>query len=720
MDPQFLDLLANLNEIGAAINRIGSGEGVNSRSALQLIVESATRVVSGASAFLYTYNSITERFEVESLAEAGPRLAGNSPEGPRPAGLGMRAIRQQRRVFSYEEPDLAIHPLLARVGARAVVCFPLIVAEQAVGALYVYVYEERSFTQLEQLMLANLVNQAAIAIYQIRRLAGVQRDLARKEDELRHLRRAGLLISSRLRLKETLEAILQMALEVTGARYGIFRLLDSQAENLITRAIAGERLARPCMEVLPLHENSVMARVALSRRPVLIRDLHEPPWNEIYYPFDADLDMRAELAVPLIGASGRLEGVLNLESPQVGAFDEDHRRLLQALAAQAVIAIQEVRLLDALQEAAQWVVTQPYAQALVRLASLGRELLDAHSCQIWTLQNGDLQPEAISGEAIAADLLPSVRDLQQQALRTCEKQVIESPARSRRLWVMPLSGSGEAQVLGLMLIAGPAAEAGQSDWDYKVLACLAYYAVLIIQNAAHQEALKTAQEQRAVAETFAAVGDIAANLLHQLNNKVGAIPVRVQGIQDKCETLVASDRYLAANLGEIERSASEAMEVVRNNLSQLRPIHLAEVSVIECIREALAESRLPEGVRVTLRDLENLPAVLAGQRSLAWVFANLIQNAIEAQGEHGTIVIAGAAHPNQVEITVCDDGPGIAPHLHERIFEWNYSGRKSSRSTGLGFGLWWVKTLMARLGGTVLVESDGHHGTTFHLRLPRT
>jgi signal transduction histidine kinase len=283
---------------------------------------------------------------------------------------------------------------------------------------------------------------------------------------------------------------------------------------------------------------------------------------------------------------------------------------------------------------------------------------------------------------------------------------------------MPLLGSGDLRALGMMTIYGPASEAGQSDWDYKVLSCLATYAVLAIQNATHQEALRTAQEQRAVAETFAAVGDIAANLLHQLNNKIGAIPVRVQGIQDKCEAVVASDHYLAANLGEIERSATEAMEAVRVNLSQLRPIHLAEVNVAECLREAIAEAHLPETVRVNLQDLEALPPVVAGQRSLAWVFANLFQNAAEAQGGQGTIVVAGFQTANQVEISVTDDGPGILPHLHERIFEWNYSSGRKPQRTGLGFGLWWVKTLMARLGGTVLVESDGRRGTTFHIRLP--
>ena len=721
IDARFLDLLASLNEIGAVINRIGTGDSANARSALQLIVESAIRVIPGGSAFIYTFDSAKDRFEVESLAAAGKRrIAESSSDGPRPEGLGMRAIRQRHHVFSYDEPDLEMHPMLADVGARVVACFPLIVNEQPVGGLYVYLYEDRKFSQVEQLMLENLVNQAAIAIYQMRRLAGVQRDLARKEEELRHLRRAGLIISSRLKLEDTLEVILQMALEVTEAQYGIFRLVDSDGEHLITRAIAGEHLAGPRVEVLPLmQERSVMSWVALNRRPALIRDLHEPPWSEIYYPLDANLEMRAELAVPLIGASGRLEGVLNLESPQPGAFDEDDRRLLQSLAAQAVIAIQEVRLLDALQEAASWVVSQPYLQALERLTGLGRELLNAFSCQVLTIQGSDLTQQAAIGERVPDDMATLIEDLQRKAIQSGDMEVLESPARRRRVWTIPLIGGDDTVPLGLMTLYGPAAESGQSNWDHKVLACLAYYAVLTIQNASHQEALKIAQEQRAVAETFAAVGDIAANLLHQLNNKVGAIPVRVQGIEDKCEMTVAADRYLASNLNEIERSANEAMEAVRINLSQLRPIQFAEVNVMECVREALAEYRVPEGIQIKLENLDSLPAVLAGQRSLSWVFANLVQNAAEALGPQGAIVISGRwVGTRQVEVTVSDNGPGIPSDQHERIFEWNYSGRKSNRTGGLGFGLWWVKTLMARLGGTVAVESDGQNGTTFRLRLP--
>ena len=64
--------------------------------------------------------------------------------------------------------------IMRRLGVKAVACFPLIVAEQAVGLLYIYLHEERQFTHLEQLMLDNFVNQAAMAIYHARRLAGRQ------------------------------------------------------------------------------------------------------------------------------------------------------------------------------------------------------------------------------------------------------------------------------------------------------------------------------------------------------------------------------------------------------------------------------------------------------------------------------------------------------------------------------------------------------------------
>lgn len=740
-----LEALASLNQISGAINRIGSDDVISSADSLQLIVESAIRVVPGSSAVIYTYDEKYGLFERESRVAAQPEIlsaAAQQPKNapaddfPRPNGIGMRAIQQRRGLVSYEQPDLDVHPRHAAQGVRAVGAFPLIVAEQVVGILYVYLREERPFTRLELLMLENFVHQAAMAIYHTRRLSAMRRDLARKEEELNRLHRAGMLISSRLRLEETLESILQLALEITGAHYGIFRLLDKSGENLVTRAFAGDTLTRPKIETLPIHAQSVMAHVARSRQTILIPDLLAEPWAGIYYPLDADLQMRSELAVPLINASGRLEGVLNLESPQPGAFDEHDSHILQSLATYAVIAIQEARLLDVLQQVAQQIFSQPCQHVLNHLAEVACGLLNASASALWLLKEDTLTLSASSGGYTHSERIPLSGSLTGQAVLTKEPVVADDVRNDPRFhrrdlaasqnWaralIVPLLAGDEGQPLGAFGVYSTAPETGrfvESEWDKKVLTFLAHYAALALQNESRQQALRAAQEQRAVAETFAAVGDIASNLLHHLNNKVGTIPVRVQSIQEKCAPALQADPYLARNLTEIEHCAMQAMQSVRDNLSRLRPIRLEPVYAAACLAEALQAAQLPPGVQVRMEGLECLPVVMAGGQNLTFVFTNLLENAADAMRGQGLIEIRGQAGPAWVEITVSDSGPGIPPHLHDRIFELNFSGRAASRPGKLGFGLWWVKTLMTRLGGSVDIESDGQRGAAFRLRLPR-
>jgi signal transduction histidine kinase len=736
-DPLLLDTLASLNQIGAAMNHIGQDGAVSVETTLKMIVESATRVLPGASAVIYSYDNLRGDFDSASRVSAGEWDLSATGDQPRPDGLGTRAIRQRRRVLSYEENNIEIHPVRASAGARAMCCYPLVVADEPVGVLYVYLLDERPFNQLELLTLDNFVNLAAMAIYHAHHLSRMQRNLTRKEDELLRLRRAGLLISSRPRLDDTLTAILQMALEVTGAQYGIFRLLDSSGDFLNMRAIAGEHLARPLVEALPVSASSVMSWVARNRQPICIADLENERWSQIYYPLDADLRMRSELAVPLIGASGRLEGVLNLESPAVAAFGEDDSHLLQALATQAVIAIQEVRLLDALQEVARLLLTQPCQKVLNRLAELACNLLDASASSIWALKDDELALDAASGGYQHGERIPLTGSLTGQVVLTRlplvahdlqsdprfhRRDLAQAQNWSRALIVPLLPGDNQGPIGAFSVYSSSAATGhfAESEWDKKVLVFLADYAVLAYQNAARQEALLASQEQRSVAETFAAVGDITSNLLHHLNNKVGTIPVRIQGIEDKCEEALAANPYLAHNLAEIERCASEAMQSVRDSLLHLRPIRMEPVLVASRIQDAINASRLPPGIYVRTDALESLPVVMAGASTLALVFTNLLENAAEAMDGQGKIQIRGKFNEKWVEITVSDDGPGISPHLHEHIFELNFSGRGASRPGKLGFGLWWVKTLMTRLGGSVGVESDGLHGTTFRLRLPRS
>lgn len=735
-----LDTLDRLDKIGIAIRQLGSGDLRSYKTVLNMVTESASEVIPDSFADIYIYDEGEGVFDLtdQLLIEPGVDLEG---EAPRPIGLGRRAVESRQRVLSYEVPDLEIHPSQAARGARAVVCYPLVFTNEVLGVLYINLRQARHFTDLELLMLGNFAHLAALTVSLARQTTLAQQEQNRKERELRRLRRAGMLISSRSSLKATLETILQVALEITDASYGIFRLVDRSGSNLVTQAISGIGLEKPAVENLMIDGNSIMGTVALKREPVVISDLRQSPWNQIYYPLDHELEMRSEVAVPLIGASGRLEGVLNLESPNVNAFDRQDRYILQILATQAVVAIQEARLLDALQEISALLPTQSIEVVHQTLVERACDLLNVSYGLIWLKDDDNLLLTAatdsslrglriaiegtLTGEVInegrSSSILIASEELQ--------REYADLPGFSGKgsALIVPLGSSGQLAAgervplgaLGVFTNQSDLRDFDQSDWDKKVLTILGHYAALAMQSEAQKEALRIAEEQRATTEAFAAIGDIAANLLHRLNNKIGTIPVRVEGIQDKCQQAIAKDSYLDKNLNEIDRSASEAMQVVRETLFHLHPIQLAPVSVAASVREALGATRLPDSVQVMTEGLDLLPPVQAGPKRLGLVFTNLLENASDAMGGSGIIQVRGSAFGGWVFVKVSDNGPGIAPELHEKIFEFNYSSRASSHPGKLGFGLWWVKSLMARFGGTVSVESDGKNGTTFILSLPQ-
>jgi hypothetical protein len=85
-----------------------------------------------------------------------------------------------------------------------------------------------------------------------------------------------------------------------------------------------------------------------------------------------------------------------------------------------------------------------------------------------------------------------------------------------------------------------------------------------------------------LAETLAVFGDISANLLHRVNNLIGVIPVRVQGVVDKRPAL-NDDLYVANALHEIEDSARAAMEAARETMAYLRPMREQATSIENAI-----------------------------------------------------------------------------------------------------------------------------------------
>lgn len=754
-----------VRDAGAEINRIGPDTSLT--EALQLIATTAVRLIRGAGAadearvVIYTYDAARGEFDPASRVSAGEGRAPLLGDVPRSYGVGATALARRSRVLSYEEPGIELHPLKYQAGIRTAACYPLLVARQPVGALYIDLKTDRRFSDAELLVLDTFVHLAAVAIHNTRQFEGINRALQRKVDELERLQQAERLISSRLHLGDTLSEILSTALALTRAEYGSFRLLDKRTGRLRVSAVrhgvttTGAPIEAGASEGAP---SGVMDWVARRRRPARIDDVRERPWAEIYRPLQPGAEMRSELAVPLLGPGGGLEGVLNVESPRVAAFDADHQRVLEALGTQAVIAIQQAKLLDAIEEVTGHLTSYSADELYALLIDRACDLINADHGAIWEIEapaiagaayeaEGVLRLRASSGAIppryrvpVAGSFLGAVVSSGRPAIsldlrlddRVLHPDLVLRMGLVSALAVPLLIPDGAARSGGAARSSGAARGVFSvytttartfSDWDARLLACLANYAVIAREQAQSLAQLQQARERQAVAETFAVLGDIAANLLHRVNNLVGVIPVHVQGIVDKRPALQA-DGYVTAALREIEDSARAVMEAARESMAYLRPLRLQATSVAACCGAALSRLAIPATVTVSTAGLDSLPPAIAGEEQLRLVLFNLIENAVDALADQGgrvavsgRVVADGLDRARRwIEITVADDGPGIPAEMRERIFDPEFSTKGSIKK--LGFGLWWTKSLVQRFGGSIAVGDNAGGGSVFTVRLP--
>ena len=135
-------------------------------------------------------------------------------------------------------------------------------------------------------------------------------------------------------------------------------------------------------------------------------------------------------------------------------------------------------------------------------------------------------------------------------------------------------------------------------------------------------------------------------------------------------------------------------------------------------REAVELLAPPPGARVEVAD--GMPAVTAERVPLQQVFLNLVGNALKYAGRADVVVRVGwnAERPGWYRFSVADNGPGIAPQYHERVFGIFQTLQSRDRMEGTGIGLSVVKKIVEGQGGRVWIESAEGAGATFHFTWP--
>ncbi len=236
--------------------------------------------------------------------------------------------------------------------------------------------------------------------------------------------------------------------------------------------------------------------------------------------------------------------------------------------------------------------------------------------------------------------------------------------------------------------------------------------------------LAAAQDQLVRTEKLRALGEMASGVAHDFNNVLAAIVGRAQLLLNEVR-----DPKLRRWIEVIERSGMDGAQTVRR-LQEFTRIRrdqpVVAVSLNRVVQESLesTESRWRDEARtrgivveVATALAPDLPPVAGDPAELREALINLILNAVDAMPGGGRLSFATSADVQRVELLVADTGAGMPEHVRQRIFDPFFT-TKGPQGTGLGLSM--TYGILSRHGAQISVESEEGKGTRFRLTFPRT
>ena len=399
--------LATLNEVTRSINST-----LDLPLVLDLIMNKVVELldVEAGSLLLVDEESGDLIFEVALGAPDSPSLLGRR----HPAGqgiVGRVAESGQAEIVN----DVHADPGWDRgvdldIGfqSQRIMAVPMISRDRAVGVIEVINHRDGSpFDEEEAFLLTSFAAQAAVAIENARLYTRTDLALARRVEELSTMQRIDRELNAGLDFDLVIEITMDWALRATGAPVGVIAHYNEELQGLFLLASRGypAEIERYRQEPWPL-DRGISGRVARSGESALVHDVSADEDYTAVQP-----DTRSQLSVP-IRREDRVIGVVTVESPESGAFDEDDRAFLHRLADHASIAIENALLhvetqqrlqgQVALREAAQ-VISSALDREIVlnRIAEQMCSVVDATSAYIL-----DCDPESGSSTVIAEYVSP--------------------------------------------------------------------------------------------------------------------------------------------------------------------------------------------------------------------------------------------------------------------------------------------------------------------------
>jgi two-component system NtrC family sensor kinase len=238
---------------------------------------------------------------------------------------------------------------------------------------------------------------------------------------------------------------------------------------------------------------------------------------------------------------------------------------------------------------------------------------------------------------------------------------------------------------------------------------------------------KRVKSDRAVAraEKLAAVGRLAAGVVHEINNPLATIAACAESLEKRIEEGAFADSPDAQDLREylgLIRDEAFRCKTITNGLldfSRLRagqrvPINMAEV--IKTTARLVTHQQRGDNIEIQIETASNLPMVLGDLGQLQQAVVVLATNAIDAMPEGGTLTLRALRSGMRVLVEVKDTGVGITPENMSKIFDPFFTTKDVGRGTGLGLAVCYG--ILSDHGGRLDVRSTQGVGTTFTITLP--
>lgn len=293
----------------------------------------------------------------------------------------------------------------------------------------------------------------------------------------------------------------------------------------------------------------------------------------------------------------------------------------------------------------------------------------------------------------------------------------------KTLMMVPLWSSNT--LTGLLTVVNKKGGASFDKHDLRLFTVFGNLAGAALQNASlytdlkeKMLELKSAQQQLVHSSKMAAIGELAANVAHEINNPLTSVLGYTTYLLKTVDLAESSRRML----GMMERETLRVRKIIRNLLdfSRQKPSWMQPADLLMPIKETIA---LVQGMAESssVRVVEEYPAapvmVNMDHDEIKQVFINIAYNALQAMPSGGEFRVRLTMRRDyQVVVEFGDTGVGIAPGNLDKIFEPFFSTKENGNGTGLGLSISY--RIIQNHGGTIEAASTAGHGTVFRVTLP--